>query len=814
METWSLVFDEWDLKEERLREALCTLGNGYFATRGAAEECAAGEFHYPGTYLAGGFNRSTSNIAGREVKNEDLVNWPNWMPVSYRHENEEWFDLSNQKIISYRQELNLKSGILSRRISFQDRQGRESELNISRFVSMHNQHIAGIQWQLKPKNWSGRIEIRSWIDGGVINSGVHRYHGLNSTHHSVRRCDSFNEECFFLESVSNESEIVVAQAVRNRVVPGKNEIIFSENRIEDKTIGHRFIVDCREEEEVRLEKVMTLFHSRDRAQSHPLYEAKRLLLRCGDFEVVLGCHSREWERIWNLCDIELPDNPRETRLLRFHIFHLMQTVSLHNIDLDAGVPSRGLHGEAYRGHIFWDEVYIFPFLNVRVPEITRSLLMYRYRRLDEARVNAESEGHVGAMYPWQSGSNGEEESQIMHLNPISGQWLPDTTYLQRHINTVIVYNIWKYYQTTNDTEFLSFFGAEMMLEISRFWISKMTYNLERDRFDINGVVGPDEFHTAYPGREEMGINNNAYTNFMVSWSIRASVELFRSLPTNRRRDILNILSISNDELDAWLEKSRKLFVPFREDGIIDQFEGFELLKDLDWDHYKNKYGNIQRIDRILNAEGDDINAYKANKQCDVLMIYYLFLPDELEKIYEWLGYKFDPESIFKNIQYHLSLSSNGSTLSRVVHSWILSRYDLDLSWHWFQRALESDISDIQGGTTQEGIHLGAMAGTVDLVQRCFSGIEVRDDVIWLLPHVPSKIKFMNLRIRFRGHTILIQFLEGQCKVKIERSWLVPGKIGFQGSVHEFKEGDEFTFYLATYQQRKESIIWSQSLVAP
>ncbi|WP_408095765.1 glycoside hydrolase family 65 protein [Peredibacter sp. HCB2-198] len=801
METWSIAYDEWDPKEERLREALCTLGNGYFATRGAAEENSAGEYHYPGTYLAGGFNRSLSKVGDRQVRNEDLVNWPNWIPITFRHIGEDWFDLSQVEIISYQQELNLKFGMLSRSVLFRDHQGRESLLNVDRLVSMHNQHVASIRWRLKAKNWSGKIEIKSWLDGGVNNSGVHRYRDLNCDHHSIRKFLEINEECFCMETMTHESEIVVAQAIRNRLFIDKSEVFPHECWKTERGIGHVYFVDCDEEKEIHLEKTMTLFHSRDRALSNPLYESQRLIGQLKDFAEIFDCHKKEWERLWNLCDIELSDNPRETKLLRFHIFHLMQTVSLHNIDIDAGVPSRGLHGEAYRGHIFWDEVYIFPFLNVRIPQLTRSLLLYRYRRLDEARLNALVDGHPGALYPWQSGSNGEEESQLMHLNPVSGKWIPDSTYLQRHINTIIIYNIWKYIQTTNDTEFLSFFGIEMMLEICRYWASKMTYNINRDRYDIKGIVGPDEFHTAYPGSSELGINNNAYTNFMVSWCLRTTVEMFRTLPVNRRRDMLNSLALPNDELESWLEKSRKLYIPIRQDGIIEQFEGFEKLKNLNWDHYKSKYGNIQRIDRILEAEGDDANNYKLNKQCDVLMIYYLFLPDELQKNYEWLGYHFDPDSIVKNIQYHLSLSSNGSTLSRVVHSWILSRYDLDLSWHWFQRALESDISDIQGGTTQEGIHLGAMAGTVDLVQRCFTGIEVRDDVIWLLPHIPSKISSMNLRVRFRGHSILIQFKRNECKVKIERSWMIPGKIGFQGNVHEFNEGDEFTFVFSTHQQK-------------
>ena len=157
--------------------------------------------------------------------------------------------------------------------------------------------------------------------------------------------------------------------------------------------------------------------------------------------------------------------------LRVHIFHCLQTASPHSIDLDVGIPARGWHGEAYRGHIFWDELFIFPFLSLRLPTLTRALLSYRYRRLPEAKRAAREEGFEGAMFPWQSGSNGREETQKLHLNPESGRWNPDNTHRQRHINAAIAFNIWQYYEATDDYEFLTAFGAEMFLEIARFWAS-------------------------------------------------------------------------------------------------------------------------------------------------------------------------------------------------------------------------------------------------------------------------------------------------------------------------------------------------------
>src|SRR5690606_31627367 len=155
---------------------------------------------------------------------------------------------------------------------------------------------------------------------------------------------------------------------------------------------------------------------------------------------------------------------------------LLQVASPHCADLDAGVGARGLHGEAYRGHVFWDELFIFPLLNMRMPDITRALLMYRYRRLDAARRAARRAGYRGAMYPWQSGSDGREETPVQYFNPRSGRWIPDNTHLQRHVGAAIAYNIWQYFQVTGDVDFLADVGAEMFLEIARFFASISTYS--------------------------------------------------------------------------------------------------------------------------------------------------------------------------------------------------------------------------------------------------------------------------------------------------------------------------------------------------
>ena len=440
-----------------------------------------------------------------------------------------------------------------------------------------------------------------------------------------------------------------------------------------------------------------------------------------------------------------------------HVFNLLQTVSPHTLATDAGVPARGWHGEAYRGHIFWDEIFILPLLNLRMPLLTKTLLRYRYRRLREARHAAREAGFKGAMFPWQSGSDGREESQRIHLNPNSGRWTPDLTYLQRHVSANVAYCVWKYFQVTGNPGFMTLYGAELFLEIARFWASLAKYNEAEDRYEIRGVMGPDEFHTAYPGQEESspGLNNNAYTNVMAAWVLARAFDLLDRLSPHRAEEVRRRLRVTDDELALWDTISRRLKVVFHNDGIISQFEGYEDLEELDWDAYRDKYGDIHRLDRILESEGKSPNHYKLSKQADVLMLFYLFSAEELTSTFERLGYAFDPETIPQNVQYYVQRTSDGSTLSHIVRSWVEARTDREGSWQYFLNALGADIDDIQGGTTAEGIHLGAMAGTVDILHRCYTGFETRGDTLHFAPTLPRDVHKLSVTIRYRQQRIVV-----------------------------------------------------------
>lgn len=799
MTAWTLGYTGYAPETEGLRETLCALGNGYIVSRACAPDATADDVHYPGTYLAGGYNRLVSAIDGQEIENEDLVNLPNWLPLTMRIGHGEWITPDVVDQLDYRQELDLKAGVLSRVLRFRDAQGRVTRWDERRIVSMHDPHLAAMTVTLTPENWSGAMTVRSAIDASVINRGVARYRALNGQHLETldSRCDESGVLAVRTRMVQARREI--ALAARTSVALDGANIAATRAETLANFAAQDFEIETDKDRSVRIEKIAAYFDSKDHAISDPLLEAVDHVRHASGFRELCEAHARAWAHLWEQCDVRIDSAPNgEAQLkLRVHIFHLLQTTSVHSVDMDVGVPPRGWHGEAYRGHIMWDELFIFPYLTLRVPVLTRALLCYRYRRLDSARRAAREAGFCGAMFPWMSGSNGREETQRIHLNPKSGRWLPDNSWRQRHIGAAICYNIWEYVEATDDRDFLRDYGAELFLEIARFW-SSLARERPDGRYDIRGVMGPDEFHTAYPGTDpatEGGLDNNAYTNLMVSWLLARAFDILDLIPSDQRRRLEDKLGLSDAELGRWDDISRKLFIAIQDDGIVSQFEGYGKLKEFPWERFRERHGNLQRLDRILEAEGEDPNDYKVSKQADLLMIFYLFSCEEIELIFDRLGYRFTPDRIFRNIQYYMQRTSHGSTLSWLAHAWVLARADRQRSWLLALQVLDSDIADVQGGTTPEGIHLGAMAGTVDLIQRCYTGLETRSGILMLNPRLPDEVRQLESTVHYRRQILDLKITQESLTVSSRVMTAHPVTIAYRGQTREISPGQSFTFRL-------------------
>ena len=349
------------------------------------------------------------------------------------------------------------------------------------------------------------------------------------------------------------------------------------------------------------------------------------------------------------------------------------------------------------------------------------------------------------MYPWQSGSNGREETQTLHLNPHSGRWIPDHTHRQRHINVAIAYNIWQYYQVTEDHEFLYFYGARCCSRspasgpVSRPTTAVSTAMRSRASWAL------DEYHTAYPGADP-----EAAGGILQQCLHQRHGRLGPGARPRRARVVAPgaLLPLRAPGPDgggpgAVGRAQSQLRVPLHGDGIISQFDGYGDLEPFDWPGYQERYDNIQRLDRILEAEHDTPNRYQVSKQADVLMLFYLLSADELALLFEQLGYPLSAPPFRRPSATILARTSHGSTLSRVVHAWVLARADRPRSWGSSNGALDSDIADIQGGTTREGIHVGAMAGTIDLIQR-YLGLELRANVLYFDPVLPDELTRINV----------------------------------------------------------------------
>jgi len=819
---WVLTYDDFVAASEGEREAICAVGNGYFCTRAAAPEAVADGVHYPATYLSGGYNRIRITEGGSGFEQEELVNMPNWLFFTFKIEDGEWFDLSKVEILNYQQQLDLRCGVVRRSVKFRDSQGRVSTYSQCWFVHMKRFHIAGFEANLEPEGWSGTVTFRSALDGRVINKGTQTDSQVDNKHLNLLDA-SVNNGVLFLKMITKQSEVVVCQAARHHAfttIPAAS--IIRNDVVDGAFVAQDFSMDVKEGHSVGIHKTVTLYTSRDHGISEAGLSARKQVKHAPEFHALLRDQEEAWGQLWQQFDLFIEtteEHPKMQPSLLLHLnsFHVLQTASPNIVDLDCGVPPRGWTGEGYEGHIFWDDLFVFPFINLRLPSIAQALLKYRYRRLDSARLLARKLGAEGARFPWQSGSSGREETPRELWIPAKKIWIPDYSHLEMHVNAAIAYNIWQYYQVTANLEFMLSYGAEMLFEIARFFASYATYNKERDRYEIKGVVGPDEYHTKNPDSDEPGINNNAYTNVMAAWTLCRALEFLKAMPSDHRTKICAELQIDEEEKKLWEDVSRKMFVSISDDGIIEQFEGYHKLKE-----FPVRDGRLDSdaLKKVLFETNDTPNQYMITKQADVLMLFYVLSAEELADLFEHLGHKFYPECFRKNIEYYVPKTVNMSTLSRVAHAWVLSRLNRPGSWTLFNKAsdqaawspskepdnvgrswdmlmqaLSSDFSDVSRGTTREGVHMGAMAGTIDIIQRCYTGIVTAGDVIWLSPQLPEALIQLSFNLNYRDQSLAFEISQKQVKVTAHHSSAQPINVGFKGKVHKLNAGASLTFKL-------------------
>lgn len=769
---WVLVHHGFDPAHEGHREALAAMGNGRMATRGARPEHRDDGIHYPGTYLAGVYNRLVSGIHGRRLEEEHLVNAPNWLPFDLRVGDGPWWSSGELQTLAERREVHLYRGVSTRYATLAAPDGRRLSVVQTSFVSMDDPHLAVQATSVTTIGWSGRITIRAGIDASIRNTNVAAYIGTNATH-LTSPAFRYDGDTMLCEVQTKQSKVRIATALHFDFRGGR-----ATSPPEVTRSGRRYMQDLDvhlvDGDPVTLTKVAAIFSSRDPAISSPrLAAAGHVVDQAPDVAGVLERHQAAWRRLWDQFSVVLDADRLSQLVLNLHVFHLLQSISPHTAELDAGVPARGLHGEGYRGHVFWDELFVLPVVGLRLPRVAAALLDYRWHRLGAARAAARDAGLEGALFPWQSGSDGREETPTHLYNPRSSRWMPDNSRRQRHVGLAVAWNAWQHFQATGDLEWLAEKGADLIIEVTRFFASLAKYDASDDRFHIIGVMGPDEYHDGYPDTPGSGLRDNTYTNVLTSWVCGRACEILDALTSHAREDLIDRLRIHDDELARWSHISARLAVPVHADGILSQFDGYEDLDELDWARYRDRYGNIGRLDLILESENDATNRYKAAKQPDVVMLVYLLGASGLRRQLSRLGYSFSRSDLDRTVEYYLTRTSDGSTLSRVVHASVLARLDPARSWALFRQALIADLDDTQWGTTREGIHLGAMAGTIDIVMRSFAGLRLGTNELTFSPRLPVRLRSATFQLAYRGHRVDVHVTDTKLTLRLQPSDAAP-----------------------------------------
>ena len=732
---WNLdYYDAPKGKEEYSIESLLTIGNGYVSLRGTTPEMEISDDHYPGTYVSGVYNEASSVIGERTIKNEDLVNLPNFQKMFFMVD-DEVISIDQKQVASYHRHVDMRTGEFTSEMVVTLKNGTIATVKTKKIVSMSNRKMYGIQYGLQLSKPCDNITFVSEGDGGVYNYNVERYRHLNADHLDIVAIKGCDKTAEMLVRTKDHAQTVYLKSHLNSPLLKEKKLA---TRVSEKVVTQSLSFKGEADTCYWFEKIVYVSKEDEtkKAIDFPRYEFMKT-------DSIIA-----WKELWETAGIWITGDLMSQKMLNIHTYHLLVSGSPEGLrNNDVSITARGLHGEAYRGHIFWDELFILPFYIYHFPETARELLLYRYERLEMAQRMAKEAGFKGAMYPWQSGRDGSEQSQSIHLNPLNGQWKEDSSRLQRHVSLAIAYNIWYYYHMTEDKLFMIDSGLPMMMAIAKFWIDKGEYDSKSGRCNISGVMGPDEFHEGYPDNDMLGVKNNAYTNLMATWLFN-KVNEFKLDATFR--DLVMPL-LENDEWEKMAQMSRDLALNINEAGIIEQFEGYVDLKELDWVYYKNQYDNIQRMDRILDAEGKTSDAYQVSKQPDVLMLFYNLPEKDVTSLIHQLGYQVEGHYVQRNLAYYLERTTHGSTLSRIVHAELaLKLGHKELGWSLYQDALFSDYHDIQGGTTAEGIHTGVMASTLQVTLRVFAGVETRGNYLEITPNLPDTWAKINFHLAFKG----------------------------------------------------------------
>lgn len=727
-------YDEWLVIEEgfspdynRVSESVMSLGNGHMGMRGNFEEQFSGDT-LQGTYYAGVYYPDKTKVGwwknGYPEFFAKVLNGINLIGIDIVIDGVE-LDIAKSKIKDFKRILNMKDGTLLREMTVIDSKEHETIIVTKRFLSMDHSEIGAISYDIKPMNYDGEIVIRPYLDGYVHNedSNYDEIFWDEVEQHA-------QEGLSYLTTKTNKLDFYVTCAMDYTIeIDGKVVDAIPKSIEKPYYVANELEIIAKEGQLISIKKYFSAVTNRD-------YDNDQLVTKASDkveaakktgYVNLLEAHSAAWDKKWQVNDVTIHGDVKAQQGVRFNIFQLNQTYTGEDARLNIG--PKGFTGEKYGGSTYWDtEAYCLPFyLSTASSEIAKNLLEYRYNHLEKAQENAKKLGLEGALYPMVT-MNGEE---------CHNEW--EITFEEIHRNGAIAYAIYNYTNYTGDFSYLDEHGIEVLVEISRFWASRVNYNHFKDCYMILGVTGPNEY--------ENNVNNNWYTNTMATWTLSYTLEQLKRLNADRK----TVPLVSDEEKTKWQEIVSKMYYPHidefdvfaQQDGYLDKEQ--ILVEDLDPIH--RPINQNWSWDRILRS--------CFIKQADVLQGIYFF------------SEKFDRETKERNYKFYEPRTVHESSLSPCVHAILASELGYnDKAYEFYVRTARLDL-DNYNNDTEDGLHITSMAGSWMSIVHGFGGLKVVDNALNLSPFIPEDWDSYAFRIVFRDRVFNVE-VSDQIKITLEQ----------------------------------------------
>ena len=719
MSTWHITETEFDPQALHHKETVFTIGNGYLGTRGAFEEGYPDD--WPVTLVHGVFDDAPGVYT-------ELANVPNWLPFTL-FVNGERFRMDRGTPLSYRRDLNLRTGVLTRTVRWRSPAGHTVDLAIERFASLADPHLLGIRYRVTALDSESVLEFRAGLDGHVGNA--------NLVHWRLVEQRTVGQQGVYLHVRTRGSGIELCEACHLTVSGGEGiTYAYRDCECAPAVVAH---VMLRPGEQVVADKLVALVTSLEaKVEAEGDGVCQAALSRLEDavnhgYDDLRAANETAWEREWEACNVTIEGDDEAGLALRYNLFQLLIAAPRH--DDRVSIPAKTLSGFGYRGHVFWDtDIFVIPFFAYTRPQVARNLLLYRYHTLPGARRKAQANGYEGAMFAWESADSGDETTP--RWGYASGGepvriWCGD---IEHHISADVAYAVHEYGRVTGDDDFMRDYGAEIVLDTARFWGSRVEWNGARGRYEINDVIGPDEYHEH--------VNNNVFTNRMARWNLETALEVLawlrREFP-EKAAELEAHLDLTQERLAHWADVIGCLHIAHDpETGLMEQFEGFFDLTDIDLADYESRRHSMQAE---LGIEG--LQSYQVLKQPDVLMLLYL------------LRDRYDQETLRVNWDYYTDRTdlTYGSSLGPAIQALLAARLgEPEAAYGHFMHAAWTDLKDSRGNTAH-GIHAATAGGLWQAVVFGFAGLELNGEGYTVNPQLPARWKQLSFSFLHQGEKV-------------------------------------------------------------